>query len=165
MGRLIFTIVGIFLFLGSLFVIWLTSAPGQRLLVGAGLDKPDLTPQDVSLAFGVLFISGFVLLGGSVLESFASTVTRTLTGGGITKDEAMNRGQEGLGLPKKLLWGGSAYLFVSIAFGSYLILFVMPPGQTLARFTDPQFLSFILRWPYMFISAMGLFGLPPEAFN
>ena len=91
MGRLIFTIVGIFLFLGSLFVIWLTSAPGQRLLVGAGLDKPDLTPQDVSLAFGVLFISGFVLLGGSVLESFASTVTRTLTGGGITKDEAMNR--------------------------------------------------------------------------
>ena len=166
MSRIVLVLVGLFFILFSLLITWVASLPGRLALAELGISVSQFDPWLVGFGFSLLFAAGFVLVSGSLLESFSGAVVNTLAGGSahIGEVDVAGGAREGWGLPSKLLWGIGAYAFVAFLFGTVLVLFVIPDETTFAHFFDPQFLLFVLTWPYKVMAAFEAFGLDVTAF-
>ena len=164
MSRIVIVLVGLFFILFSLLIVWVASLSGRLALASLGIAVSEFDPWLVGLCYSVLFAAGFILVMGSLLESFSGAVVNTLAGGSARIGEVNVAGgvRESSGLPSKLLWGIVAYALVAFLFGTLLILFVISGEMTFAPFLDPQFLLFVLTWPYKVVS--GVFGLDAAAF-
>ena len=166
MSRIVIVLVGLFFILFSLLIVWVASLSGRLALANLGIGVSEFDPWLVGLCYSVLFAAGFVLVSGSLLESFSGAVVNMLAGGSASVGDVDVAGgvREGWGLPSKLLWGLGAYALVAFLFGTLLVLFVIAGEVTFAPFLDPKFLLFVLTWPDKVVAAVGTFGLDAAAF-
>ena len=155
MARLVLLIQGFFLILGSFMVLWWVSPGGQSFQRQAGIETAGLGPRDVALVAAGLFAVGFMCLSGYTLQRFTAALTGAVVGGSAVRGEASAR--------PMLAWGLLAYLAVAGLFGTFVLL-IVDGSSDFARFGDPAFLRLVLTWPYHLMAAVGLFGLPAEAF-
>lgn len=154
MNRLFFLVVGLFLLLAALFVLWWLSPANQVLQREAGAAPLGLRPKDVALILHVLFGLGLVIVGGYFMQTFAWGLAAVVTGAREPTREAVG---------PMFMWGAVFYLLISTLFGLLIVLVVQGSGS-FGQFLDPVFLAALLSWPYQLVAATGAFGLPPEAF-
>ncbi len=155
MARLVMLVEGCFFILGSMAVLWWVSPGGNGFQRQVGFDGPALGARDVAMVASGLFALGFVLSGGYALQRFMGGIAGLVTGGAYDHGEGQARSM--------LLWGLFGYLAAAGLFGSILLVMVERTGA-FERFAAPQFLRFVLTWPYHMMAALGVFGLPADIF-
>ncbi|MBM2826067.1 MAG: hypothetical protein HW403_131 [Dehalococcoidia bacterium] len=132
MERKHFFIGGIFLVVFALVVLFMGSPLGRVTLARGGLPYFNLDPREIALAFTSIFMVGFVLLSGGI----------------INVD----------GMTERILLGFLMYIAASVLFG---VLGVVSTHGTLSfgLFFDSTFIRFCLSWPHQLLAEF--FGLAP----
>lgn len=154
MNRLTLLIIGCFLVLGALVVLWWLSPASHELQRTMGLAITETRPKDVALVLHGLFGLGLIFVGGFVLETVVGGLVGAVTG-------ARKSSQEALG--PLVAWGVGFYVFIALLIG-FFGLAVVQGSSAFERFFDPAFLMVLLLWPYQLAAAAGLFGIPAAAF-
>lgn len=134
MGRVGWFLTGGIVIAVAVVLLWLGS-PAAAEITPSLVRVAGLPPQTSQLLFTLLFLLGFVVIVGGILE--------------------------GQSVAGRLLFGFLLYFLIAIFFGSYVLL-VSPGGGRFADMANPAFLRFALSWPYHTASSVGLFGLAPR---
>jgi hypothetical protein len=154
-NRLFLLVVGFFLLLAALFLLWWLSPASQGFQQEMGIAPAGLRPKDLPLVLHTLFGLGLILVGGYFMQSFAWALAGVMTGAREPTREA---------IAPMVIWGVVFYVLISALFGIMIVLLVHGSSE-FGLFFDPAFLVALLTWPYQLVAALGAFGFPPEAYH
>ncbi len=154
MNRLSLLVIGFFVLLGALLVLWWLSPSSVGAQRAMGLGPATVRPKDIALLLHLLFAIGLIVVGGYFVQSMEWTLMSVLSGAREPVKEAITQ---------MLVWGAASYLFITVLFGVAVVM-LFQGGVAFGQFLEPAFVAALLSWPYQFVAAAGVFGLPPEAF-
>jgi len=155
MNRLFWLVIGFFLLLAALFLLWWLSPASLGVKREIGIASTGLRPKDLPLVLHLLFGLGLVIIGGYFMQTFAWGLAAVVTGAREPTREAV---------APMFIWGTVFYLLISALFGVLIVLVVHGSGE-FGLFFDPAFVAALLSWPYQLVAATSAFGLRPEAFH